>query len=109
MTDETESATRHKLEVSRAWKRLVLDENGALHADGKLVLRDLMKHSQFFGTAQYALGNHDKTLELAVRRQLVTHILACVWLSADDIIKKRNSAMEQVEVALKLTETYRDG
>lgn len=105
---KTESATRHKLEVARAWKRLVLDEDGGLHADGKLILRDLMRQSQFLGQQQYVLGNHDRTLELAVRRQMVTHIMACIWLSADDIIKRHTSAMEEAEVALKLTEIYRD-
>jgi hypothetical protein len=67
--------------LARAWKRVMLGADGKLHADGKLILQDLFKRSRFFGVGQYSLNNQYRTLELAVTRQLVTHILGCVGLS----------------------------
>lgn len=59
----------------------MLGEDGKLHADGRIIMKDLFKRSRYFGLNQYIAGNHDMTLVLAERRQFVTHILACIGLS----------------------------
>ncbi len=83
--------------LARAWKRVLLGDDGKLHADGKLIMRDLFKRSRFFGLGQYVAGNHDQTLVFAVRRELVTHILACTGLSESSIGGDPSRAMNLAE------------
>ena len=83
---QTVSPKRRELLVSRAWKRLLLAEDGGISKDGKVVLQDRMVKASFFGQ-QYQLGNHERTLELAVRRQTVIHILACLAIGEEQIMK----------------------
>lgn len=68
-------------DVAMAWKRIMLGADGKLHADARLVMRDLMNKSGFYSARQYAVGSPDATLALAAKRQLVTHILTCVTRS----------------------------
>ena len=82
----TASPKRRELLVSRAWKRLLLAEDGGISRDGRLVLQDLMAKASFFGK-QYELGNPERTLELAIRRQTVIHILACIAIGEEHIMK----------------------
>jgi L-rhamnose isomerase len=82
----TLSPKRRELLVSRAWKRLLLAEDGGVSKDGKVVLQDLMVKASFFGK-QYELGNPERTFELAVRRQTVIHILACLAIGEEQIMK----------------------
>ena len=83
---ETVSPKRREVLVAQAWQRLLLAVDGGLNVDARTVLRDLMQSSQFFGR-QYELGNPERTLELAVRRQTVIHILACLKLDDRKIDK----------------------
>lgn len=83
---ETQSPRRRELLVARAWKRLLLAADGGLNPDGKLVLRDLMAKAQFFGK-QYELGNQERTLQLAVRREVVIHILASLSIGEVQIMQ----------------------
>lgn len=82
--------------VAGAWKRCLQDEKGKLTADGRTVVNYLFRHSQFFGR-QYEPGNHDATVALAAKRQLVNHILALLGLS-------EAAFDEQAEQALDLRE-----
>lgn len=82
------------IKLAGAWKRCLLGEDGKLHSDGRLIIKDLFKQSGFFSKQQYVVGNHDQTLALAVKRQLVTHILALTGLSEAAIEKQVNRAFE---------------
>lgn len=77
MSGESAGKNVRALKLSRAWKRLLLEEDGSLNADARVALKDLLQVSQFFGV-QYEIGNHDRTLELAARRALVIHIIRCL-------------------------------
>lgn len=74
--------------TARAWKRALLNEEGLLHADGIVILRDLLRLSEFFGP-QYVVGKPERTLELAVKRQLVIHILAMLGLPESYALQQR--------------------
>ena len=82
------------IKLAGAWKRCLLGEDGKLHSDGRLIIKDLFKQSGFFSKQQYVPVNHDQTLALAVKRQLVTHILALTGLSEAAIEKQVNRAFE---------------
>lgn len=90
---ETRDQTRparsepHAIVVSRAWKRLFLANDGGLKDDAKLALKDLMDECEFFGRG-YVLGDHDKTLELAVKRRIINHILVALDISERHIWKR---------------------
>lgn len=86
MTD-TAAKRQHALQVSRAWKRILLDADGGLKEDARIVLKELMDFCQYFGPG-YVLGNHDKTLEMAVMRRVVNHILVAVDISETHITKR---------------------
>ena len=103
MLDRTESARRAAVQVGQkrgdmlakvagAWKRMMLADDGKLHSDARLVLRDLFDKSGFYASMQYVLGSPDATLALAAKRQLVTHIVACVTKSEDAIQRKYKRA-----------------
>lgn len=63
-----------KRREANAWRRALLDEKGNLHADGRVLLRSLMRQSQYMDVG-YVPGDHDRTLILAVRRETVNRIL----------------------------------
>lgn len=81
------------IRLSRAWKRVMLGEDGKLHADGALILRDMFKKSGFFSRVQYVAGNHDQTMVLAVRREFVIGLLAYLDLSEAAIEKQVSRVM----------------
>lgn len=86
MTDRQQPAPK-PLRISRAWKRIFLADDGGLSEDGKLVLKDLMDECEFFGKG-YVLGDPDKTLELAVKRRIINHILVALDISERHIWKR---------------------
>ena len=88
--------------LKRAWQRALCDERGRLHADGRLIMRNLMRHANFFGLDQALAGRPEERLVIATRRQMVTHILACIGLGEDEIASRPESALE-------LAEIYQDG
>lgn len=63
-----------KRREANAWRRALLDEKGNLHGDGRILLRSLMRQSQYFDVG-YVPGDHDRTLILAARRETVNRIL----------------------------------
>lgn len=71
---ESASPRRRRLKVARAWQRMCLAEDGGLHVDGRLIVNDLLMQARYFGP-QYEIGNPDKTLAMAVRRELVNYLL----------------------------------
>lgn len=83
---ESASPKRREIREARAWKRALLATDGGISADGRTILRGLMQMAQFFGR-QYEIGNHDRTLELAVKRQVVVHVLNCLDISEAQIKK----------------------
>lgn len=90
-TDLTEAfpSGAHDVRVTaRAWQRALKNEDGLLHADGIVILRDLLRLSEFFGP-QYVVGKAERTLELAVKRQMVIHILAMLGLSESHALQLR--------------------
>lgn len=66
---------------------MMLTPDGGLSMDARLVLKDMMDFAQYFGPG-YVLGNHDKTLELAVMRRFINHILVAVDISETHITKR---------------------
>jgi hypothetical protein len=82
----TISTRRARVRANHAWQRLLLGDDGALSPDAKVCLRELMDQAQWFGR-QYELGNPERTLELAVRRQTVIHILVALNLTEADAAK----------------------
>lgn len=80
------SPTETSLEATRAWKRVMLAEDGGISADGKTILRQLMKQANYFGK-QYELGSPDRTLELAIKRSLVNHILVSLDIGEAQVMK----------------------
>lgn len=84
----TEVRETRAAKASRAWKRLLLEKDGSgFNADAKIALKDLLHVSQFFG-AQYDVSSPERTLELAVKRQIVIHIIACVDIDVEAKVKK---------------------
>lgn len=81
------------VETANAWKRVLLDTEKKPHADGKLVLAYLFRASQFFGR-QFVPGNHDATVALAAKRQMVNQILALLGLSEAALEAQIERAME---------------
>ena len=76
----------------------MLAEDGKLHADGKLILRDLFDKAGFYSPVQHFPGQHDLTVARAARRELVVHILALIEKSEDEIVgKKRTTAIPEHE------------
>lgn len=77
MSDKLERV-REFVEAKRleatAWRRAMMDERGRLHADGRLMLRSLMRQAQYMDVG-YVPGDHDRTLILAARREVVNRIL----------------------------------
>lgn len=80
------SPRRNDLVLSRAYQRCLLDMKGQLHEDGKLILGDLIRLSDFFGP-QYVSGKPDLTLERAVKRQFVIHVLIRLGMSEAFVMK----------------------
>lgn len=99
MAEATQSPRRAAVQVSQkrgdalskvagAWKRMMLAEDGKLHSDARLVLRDLFDKSAFYAAMQYVPGSPDATVALAAKRQLVTHIVSCITKSDEAIQRK---------------------
>jgi hypothetical protein len=63
-----------KRRESNAWRRVLLDGKGKLHADGKLILKSLMGPAKYFDVG-YVPNDPDRTLIMAVRRETVNRIL----------------------------------
>jgi hypothetical protein len=63
-----------KSREANAWRRALLDERNQLHADGRVILRSLMRSARYFDVG-YVPGDHDRTLILAARRETVNRIL----------------------------------
>jgi hypothetical protein len=63
-----------KKREANAWRRLLLDSDGKLHSDGKIVLKSLMGPAKYFDVG-YVPGDHDRTLIMAVRRETVNRIM----------------------------------
>lgn len=95
MTQETQGRRRSLVNIGRAWKRVMLDEKGALHADAKLILRDLFDQSGFYSSRQVFPGQSDLTVARAAKRELVTHIV-CLINKSDAAIAggKKTNAIE---------------
>jgi hypothetical protein len=72
--DASEAFISRKSREAHAWRRALLDDSGAIHADGKAIIQGLMRFSQYFGVG-YEANNHDRTLILAARREVVNRIL----------------------------------
>ena len=70
----------------------MLSEDGKLHSDARIVLRDLFNQSGFYAAVQYVPGSPDATVALAAKRQLVTHIVSCVTKSEEAIRRKFKKA-----------------
>lgn len=90
--DRTASRRRATLLVSRAWKRIMLDEQGKLHSDARLILRDLFDKAGFYAAQQYFPGQNDLTVARASRREIVIHILALIEKSEDEIVGNRKAS-----------------
>lgn len=82
---QAEGFAIRKGKEARAWRRALLDENGNLHADGKAILGSLMRFSQYFGVG-YVPGDHDRTLIIAARRELVNRIFALLDYDESNIL-----------------------
>ncbi len=72
--DATEAFISRKSREAHAWRRALLDESGAVHADGKAIIQGLMRFSDYFGVG-YSIDNERRTLVLAARREMVNRIL----------------------------------
>lgn len=82
---ETQSETRRQVLLSRAWRRAFEDESGkALNEDGRMIIRSLLRKSDFFGR-QYDPTNPTETLIRAVKRQFVIDILAHLNLKDESL------------------------
>ena len=75
-----------KRREANAWRRALLDERGNLHGDGRILLRSLMRQSQYMDVG-YVPGDHDRTLILAVRRETVNRILRLLKFDESQIME----------------------
>ena len=66
-----------KRKESNAWRRALLGPDGKLSSDGRVILRSLIRNSQYFDVG-YVPGDHDRTLILATRRETVNRILKTI-------------------------------
>lgn len=85
--------SRDVLVVARAYQRCFLNDKRDFHEDGKVVIGDLMRASEFFG-AQYVVGKPERTLELAVKRAMFIHILTMLGLSEAHVLKQREVLLD---------------
>lgn len=76
---------RKRIEAD-CWKRALLDERGNLSSDGKVMLRSLMRQSQYFDVG-YVPGDHDRTLILAARRETVNRILRLLHFDEGQLLE----------------------
>jgi hypothetical protein len=84
---------RDALVVARAYQRCLLNDKRDFHEDGRIVLGDLLRASEFFG-AQYVVGKPERTLELAVKRAMIIHILTMLGLSEAHVLKQREVLLD---------------
>lgn len=78
--------------MARAYQRCLLDGDGRLHEDGRLIIGDLIRLSDFFGP-QYVSGNSELTLERAVKRSFVVHVLVMLGLSEAQVTQRLKEMM----------------
>jgi hypothetical protein len=76
---------RKRIEAD-CWRRALLDERGELSADGRIILRSLMRQSQYFEVG-YVPGDHDRTLILAARRETVNRILKLLMFNEGQLLE----------------------
>ncbi len=70
---------------ANAWRRALLGPDGKLSADGRVLLRSLMKPAHYFDVG-YVAGDHDRTLILAVRRETVNRILKIIHFDESAVL-----------------------
>lgn len=74
-----------KRKEANAWRRALLGPDGKLSADGRIILRSLMKPAHYFEVG-YVAGDHDRTLILAVRRETVNRVLKIIHFDESAVL-----------------------